>query len=427
MSLYVTAFNGMGSGEDSGGGALQNLAGIEASDIMHIANDFLANEGVQSVSDGDFEATADGTNLEIDVATGVAYVMNDAWVKATSVTKFWRVESDAVEVVTLDAADVSLPRIDIIILQINDAASADDEASNVATVTKVTGTPNASPTAPTVPDDAVKLAEVYVDASVTTVSNGDITDSRSEVSLTGSAENTGGWESAAETWTYNSADDPTYTFYASGDQTGVYSPGMRIRLVQGGSTKYFIITAVSSYDGGNDRTTITVYGGTDYDLTSGTITEPSYSHVKAPFGFPLDPAKWTVSVSNASATQGSPAQNTWYNLGGNIVVPIGAWEIYYETTAYFDDTSSSYSGDALVTLSTANNTESDATMSVTGIKAQGTNTTLSAASGVRKSRYINLSSKTTYYLNCKTTISGVNNINIGFGGTNVIVAKCAYL
>lgn len=183
MSLYVTAFDGMGSGEDSEGGALQNLAGIEASDIMHIANDFLDQEGVQSTDDGDFAATADGTNLEIDVATGVAYIKNDAWAKATSVTKFWRVESDAIEVVTLDAADGSLDRIDLIVLQINDGASADDEASNVATVIKITGTPAASPTAPTVPDDALKLAEVYVSAGVTTISNVDITDSRVKASL----------------------------------------------------------------------------------------------------------------------------------------------------------------------------------------------------------------------------------------------------
>lgn len=183
MALYVTAFDGMGSGEDSLGGALQNLAGIEASDIMHIANDFLNQEGVNSLTDDDFEVTAAGTDMNVDVDTGVAYVQNDAWSKATSVTKYWRVESDAVEEVTLDPSDATLDRIDLIILQINDAASADDEASNVATVTKVTGTPAGSPAAPSIPDDALVLAEVYVSASVTTISNGDITDSRVEAGL----------------------------------------------------------------------------------------------------------------------------------------------------------------------------------------------------------------------------------------------------
>jgi hypothetical protein len=183
--IYVTAFDGMGSGEDSLSGALQNLAGIETSDIMHIANDFLNQEGVTSLTDGDFEATAAGTDMNVDVATGVAYVENDDWAKATSVTRFWRVESDAIEEVTLDAADPSLDRIDLIILQINDAAVADDEASNVSTVTSVTGTPDASPVAPTLPDHALLLAEVAVSAGVTTISDSDITDSRQEVSLSG--------------------------------------------------------------------------------------------------------------------------------------------------------------------------------------------------------------------------------------------------
>ena len=94
-----------------------------------------------------------------------------------------------------------------------------------------------------------------------------------------------GWTPALETWTYASADDPTYTFTISGDLTDKYSAGMRIKLTQT-TAKYFIITKVA-YSSPN--TTITVYGGTDYDLANATITNPYYSVVKAPQGFPLDP------------------------------------------------------------------------------------------------------------------------------------------
>jgi len=73
-----------------------------------------------------------------------------------------------------------------------------------------------------------------------------------------------GWRAAGETWTYASADDPTFTFTISGDKTSKYSPGMRIKLTQT-TVKYFIITAVS-YSAPN--TTVTVYGGTDYDLVN---------------------------------------------------------------------------------------------------------------------------------------------------------------
>ena len=48
-----------------------------------------------------------------------------------------------------------------------------------------------------------------------------------------------GWISAGETWTYASADDPTYTFTISGDLTTKYYAGMRISLTQT-TEKFFI-------------------------------------------------------------------------------------------------------------------------------------------------------------------------------------------
>ena len=43
----------------------------------------------------------------------------------------------------------------------------------------------------------------------------------------------------SETWTYASANSVTY----AGDLTGIYSPGMRVRLTQG-TVKYFVIVSV---------------------------------------------------------------------------------------------------------------------------------------------------------------------------------------
>ena len=140
-----------------------------------------------------------------------------------------------------------------------------------------------------------------------------------------------GWISAGETWTYGSADDPTYTFTISGDKTSKYSVGMKIKLTQT-TTKYFIITAIS-YSSPN--TTVTVYGGTDYDLANATITSPYYSMVKSPFGFPMSPAKWTVTSSGGSS-QSAPTKGTYYNIGGNIVVPIGLWKLGYDFMGYAD-------------------------------------------------------------------------------------------
>jgi hypothetical protein len=137
-----------------------------------------------------------------------------------------------------------------------------------------------------------------------------------------------GWIKTVETWSYASADDPTFTFTIAGDKTTKYSPGMRIKLTQT-STKYFIITKVEYSD---PNTTVTVYGGTDYDLANAEITSPFYSTMKAPQGFPLDPLKWTVSFTNTSLqTLNTPTENTNYTPADHtITVPIGAWSFEYE-------------------------------------------------------------------------------------------------
>src|SRR5690606_22909761 len=114
-------------------------------------------------------------------------------------------------------------------------------------------------------------------------------------------------------------------------KTGKYSAGMRIKLTQT-TAKYFIITKVAYSD---PNTTITVYGGTDYDLANAAITDPYYSQVKAPVGFPLDPSKWSVLVTDSSSrSQATPTSNQWYNLGSvSITIPIGYWVVSYKTNA----------------------------------------------------------------------------------------------
>ena len=103
---------------------------------------------------------------------------------------------------------------------------------------------------------------------------------------------------------------------------------MKIKLTQG-TVKYFIITAVSTYSGGN--TTITVYGGTDYDLANAAITSPYYSMMKSPQGFPMSPAKWTGEfTSSDTQTQSAPTNGTCYNIGAtSLNIPIGAWNLAY--------------------------------------------------------------------------------------------------
>lgn len=182
MSLYVTSINGMGSGEDSLGGALQNLAGMDQADHMHIASDFINQAGVVSIPDTDFEVTEDSpASNDVIVAPGTCYVLNDLYVKNGSLLHYWRVESDADAAVTIAANASGNPRIDIICVKVDTAVSPDDNASNVASVVVVQGTPAASPSVPATPANHLKLAEIAVANGFTTITNSEITDTRVDV------------------------------------------------------------------------------------------------------------------------------------------------------------------------------------------------------------------------------------------------------
>lgn len=97
-----------------------------------------------------------------------------------------------------------------------------------------------------------------------------------------------GWVEADETWTYASAT----TFTISGDKTGKYQKGDKIKLTQT-SVKYFYVINVT-YSSPN--TTVTVTGGSDYSLANATITSPYFSKIENPQGFPINGFSYTPTI-----------------------------------------------------------------------------------------------------------------------------------
>lgn len=232
-----------------------------------------------------------------------------------------------------------------------------------------------------------------------------------------------GWISAGETWTYASVDGPTGTFTVAADVTTKYQVGMRVKLTQT-TVKYFIITGVSTFSGGN--TTITIYGGTDYTLANAAISSNYYTYVKAPVGFNCDPAKWTETFTDTTTrTQSSPAAGTWYNVGPlSISIPIGVWNVEYTADVHASKTATT-SCDAELTLSTANNSESDKTMSAYFVHGGASGTTIVDATPYKR-RMLTLAAKTTYYLNMLTGVTATS-IFISGDPTTIIRAICALL
>lgn len=139
------------------------------------------------------------------------------------------------------------------------------------------------------------------------------------------------WAEKLNTFSYASADAPSFTMSAAGDLTNQIYPGIKIKLTQS-TIKYFIVTAVSY---ASPNTTVTLYGGTDYVLTSAAISNVCTSTAKAPQEFPLNPDKWSIIVADSIAQTASSVYPTFSQAGTlQETVPIGAWKISLKGTAF---------------------------------------------------------------------------------------------
>ena len=227
------------------------------------------------------------------------------------------------------------------------------------------------------------------------------------------------WTAASGVLSYSSADSPIFVAGTTVDLSGAVGPGKRIKLVQSGTTKYFIVVAISS-------TTITLYGGTDYTLANAAISDVYYSGLKAPFGFPLDPEKWTVTATDtANRETVGPTINVWYNAF-SFSIPIGSWLMKSKSHPYGYDNDGGSS--VQHTISTANNSESDAELTVAWyFEGAVAAAVLAQATGYVEKPIIK-SAKATHYLNYRTVESGM--VTVGVGGAtikSIVRLVCAYL
>lgn len=282
----------------------------------------------------------------------------------------------------------------------------------------------------TAPVSGDEITVVYLKTSTASTHNADTVDSIHAADSPSDGKliaDYAGWQKAGDTFTYAAADAPTYTVTITGDKTSKYSAGMKIKLTQPtDGVKYYIIVKVA-YSSPN--TTLTLYGGTDYDLDNEAITSPYYSCMRAPHGFPLAPSKWTVEVTDSTTrSQGTPTANVWYNLGSiSINIPIGVWNVRYEVMLLEQDTVGS-AIDIEVTLSTANNSESDSDWTVTHEQRDSAGPTLRYSGLAIRENEISIATKDTYYLNTRTTDTGLVTIdNRNLQTRLVIRAICAYL
>lgn len=84
--------------------------------------------------------------------------------------------NDAQVSLSVTAAHATLPRIDIVVVNVRDSFYSG--ASNDCQLQVIAGTPASSPVAPTAPDNSLTIASIAVGAAVSSITNANITDTR---------------------------------------------------------------------------------------------------------------------------------------------------------------------------------------------------------------------------------------------------------
>lgn len=121
-------------------------------------------EGVKTGALNELEVFADSTGMQVKAKSGQALVRGHYY------------QNTAQETLTITAADLTNPRIDTVVVEL-------DPSANSIVLRVIAGSPAVTPAPqPLVQTDAgiyqVKLAEVLVDAAATTIAAGKVTDSR---------------------------------------------------------------------------------------------------------------------------------------------------------------------------------------------------------------------------------------------------------
>ena len=248
-------------------------------------NDRLTTTGIlwksQGVADyGSMKVSQSGTPaMTVSVAAGHALIAGTQ----TSNQGFYISYNDAATTVAIATASPTLPRIDKIVVTVQDSFYG-GTANNQVLFQALTGTPNASPVAPATPAISISLATIAVAANQTTVVNGNITDTRVTAELTETVISASA--TAANTLLLDGITGQTGKLLRINDNTGTQKFAVSLDgtlTFQDGSTQ----TTAATYD---PNFVVNAQTGTTYTLVAGD-------------------AQKLVTLSNASAITLTVASN----------------------------------------------------------------------------------------------------------------------
>jgi len=171
-----------------------NIDSFYGADELGLPYRDLIGEGIVEAGDLAVSERASGANMSVDVAAGACWVAGDDDADAQPT---YRLRNDATVNVAISAADATNPRIDLVVARVYDSAFAG--VSDAGTIEVVTGTPAGSPSAPSLPNNAVALAQVAVAAGASSVTTANITDVRTRATVGAGKAQSGGGGAASVT------------------------------------------------------------------------------------------------------------------------------------------------------------------------------------------------------------------------------------
>lgn len=157
--------------------------------VLQFITDLIASSGVVNLAGNHFKAEAQASpDMTVKINIGNAYI------KGSSGNAYpVRLDSSSSNV-TITSNASGNPRIDAIVLYIDKSAGPNTDASNVAKLIVVAGTPAASPVVPTdgeiqtaigASNPFLRLADVTVSSGASSITNGNIADKRVTFTLNG--------------------------------------------------------------------------------------------------------------------------------------------------------------------------------------------------------------------------------------------------
>ena len=294
--------------------------------------------GVVNASDFAVTQRGAGANMSVDVAAG------SAWVRGTQSADqgAYHAYNDGTVNLSIASADPTNPRIDLVVIRVQDAFYSG--ATNSASVTVVTGTAAASPSDPTLPANALVLARVRVLAGATSITTARITDVRTRAAS--------GSESYTRTGFKNAIMNGDFRInqrgFTSTTSSGTYGFDRWVAFGTGGTTTYssqsfavgvgpaagyepekYARLVSSGQSAAGDLSVLVQVIEDVRTFAGGTVTVSFYA--KAATSTLATPAKIAVELSQSFGTGGSPSADV--NTYAGQATLSTSWQRYSLTVA----------------------------------------------------------------------------------------------